>query len=133
MKINSVRKIVPEDYSADSRTLIQKLAQTLNPFLDQVTAVLSGQVTVRDNVKGRLYDVELAVGESTRFIAWTLNEKPTSVTLASLRISETEVVPSQVFSLAWTFGTSNNTTGIFLTFLGLDAAKAHHATILTQV
>ena len=132
MKISTIRKIVIEDYPAAMRDTMQRLAQTLNPFLDQVSAAISNQLTLRDNVKCKLYKVDLAADKYSAFVAWPLNEKPSSVTLAQLALANGNA-PASAFSLHWQFGTQNGTQGIFLTFLGLAAATEHTVTILAQV
>lgn len=127
-KINAIKKIVVEDYDLSSRSLVQRLAQTLNSFLEQVTTALNGNVTLRDNIKGKVLRVELPAGTSTRTVAWAVNEKPTAVTIGCLTKKDLSA-PSAAFSLSWKY----DTDGIHLTFIGLDAGTAHVATIIAQV
>lgn len=127
-RLNSSKKITPEDYPSDSRPLVQRLAQTLNSFLDQVTVALNGGLTIRENLKSKVYKLSLPAGTSTQTVAYDLNEKPTSVVIAQLTKSDS-TTPSAAFCLSWRY----DNKGIHLTFLGLDAATAHSTTIIAQV
>lgn len=127
-KIQAVKKIIVEDFAADSRELIQRLASVLNPFLDQVITALSQRITFADNLRSKTYDIKLAEGVSTMVVAWEFNEKPTAVTIANLTKSNGQP-PSQVFALS----SQHSDRKITLTFLGLDAGTAHSATVIAQV
>lgn len=128
MKINAIKRIIVEDYDQEARPTMQRLAQTLNGFLEQVSQALSGQLTLRDNAKSRVYSIELAKGTSTQTVAWTLNEKPVAVTIGNLTVKG-GAAPADVFALSWGLGSK----GLELTFLGLDAATDHTVTIIAQV
>lgn len=123
-KISSIRKIIVEDFSADMRDLITKLASVLNPFLDQVSSALGQQLTHRDNLKSKTYELALAAGVSTMAVAWDLNEKPTAVTIGNLT-KDDMTAPSAAFCLSSYYANGK----IQLTFIGLDAGTAHKTTI----
>jgi hypothetical protein len=125
MKISTVKKLVLEDFPAANRELIQKLAQVLNPFLDQQTTALTSNLTV-ENLKGRQYTVELKATQTTASVAWDLNEKPSIVVVAKLTKSDGVTAPSGVFSMSWTYTTRNQ---IALTFQGLDSGTAYKVVI----
>lgn len=127
-RLNSSKKIVPEDYDSESRPLVQRLAQTLNSFLDQATVALNGGLTIRENLKSKTYRISLPAGTSTQIVNWDLNEKPSSVTIGQLTKKD-YTAPSAVFSLSWRY----DSRGIHLTFLGLDGSTEHTATIIAQV
>ncbi len=127
-KLNSVKKIILEDYAQEYRELVQRLALTLNSFLDQTTTAINGGLTLRDNFKSKTYQVDLPAGTSTKTVAWTLNEKPTSVVIGNLTKSDTSA-PSAVFSLSWKY----TSKGLVLTFLGLDGSTDYVATIIAQI
>lgn len=129
MKLSSVRKIVLEDYPDTSRDVVQRLAQTLNPFLDQISTAMGSQLTLSDNLKGKVYqNVKLGEGVYTKILAWDVNEKPLSVTIGNLAL-QGGAAPAAAFSLSWIL----NSKGLNLTFLGLDPAAAHVATIIALV
>lgn len=125
MKISTVKKLVLEDFPAANRDLIQKLAQVLNPFLDQQTTALTSNLTV-ENLKGRQFIISLAAKATMASVAWNLNEKPTVVVIAKLTKSDGVTPPSGVFSMSWTYTTKNQ---IALTFQGLDVATAYKVVI----
>lgn len=129
MKINGIKKIVVEDYELDDRNLVQRLALTLNGFLDQVTTALNGNITTKDNQKSKIYRVDLPAGTSSKLVAWDLNEKPTSAEIAQLTLRD-GTSPAAVFSLSWRYDPSK---GIYLTFIGLDGSTHHSATVIAKV
>jgi hypothetical protein len=127
-KITSSRKLVVEDYPSDSRPLVQRLAQVLNGFLDQAATAINGGLTIRENLKSKVYSISLPAGTSTQTVAFDLNERPSVVALGNLTKSDT-TSPTAVFSLSWRI----DSKGLHLSFLGLDAATAHTATVIALV
>jgi hypothetical protein len=127
-KLNSVKKIVVEDYSQENRELVQRLALTLNSFLDQTTVAINGGLTIRENQKAKIYAVDLKAGVVSKTVAYSLNEKPTAVILANLTKSDTSA-PSQPFCLSWRYSSE----GLELTFIGLDGSTDHKATVIALV
>jgi hypothetical protein len=127
-KITSSRKLVVEDYPSDSRPLVQRLAQVLNGFLDQAATAINGGLTIRENLKSKVYSISLPAGTSTQPVAFDLNERPSVVALGNLTKSDT-TSPTAVFSLSWRI----DSKGLHLSFLGLDAATAHTATVIALV
>ena len=127
MKINPSRKLIPEDFPAESREIIKRIGQIINPFLDQVTAALSNAVTIRENLKAQVIGIDLDSGISTAILPWGLNEKPTAVIVGQLTKGNQELV-AQNYSLAWLFVDGK----INITFYGL-AATNHRATIVALV
>jgi hypothetical protein len=128
VKVNAVKKIIIEDYDATQRTLVQRLALTLNTFLDQVSSAINGNLTLKENFKGKVYKLDLPAGTSTITVGWSLNEKPTAVLLGALTKADT-TAPSAAFSMSWRY--ENKT--IVVTFQGLDGSTAHTTTIVAQV
>lgn len=127
-KIQSSKKIVVEDFPAEARTLLTKLAYIMNPFIDQVVTALSKKLTLADNFKGKTYDLILAEGVSSIAVAWEYNEKPTSVTIGNLT-KRNGNAPSDVFSMS----SYHSDRKITLTFQGLDPAFSHDVTVVAQI
>jgi hypothetical protein len=119
LKIDTVKRLVVEDFPVESRAFVQKLAVVLNPFLDSVTTCLTSNITA-DNLKGKVWSIDLP--------AWDLNETPTNVQITKLALS-TGLPPAAAFALSWSYANKQVT----LTFLGLDASKAHKTTIEGRV
>lgn len=128
MKISGIKKVIVEDFKSDARETIQRLSQILNPFLDQVVQVLSGNLTLADNFKGKVYNIELPAGTSTYTVSWKINEKPSSVYIGQLTKSDLTPVGA-VFALTWKYENES----IKLTFLGLDAGTRHKISIVGVV
>ena len=128
MKITSIKKIIQEDFKSEVRETIQRLAFILNPLIEQVVQVLSGNLTLADNFKGKVYDIELPTGISTYTVAWKVNEKPTAVYIGQLTKSDLSAV-SAVFAMSWKY----SDTKIVLTFIGLNASYAHQIKIIALV
>lgn len=126
MKIDANRKIILEDFDQANRSVVQKLAQIINPFMEQVAQALTANLT-RDNFKQQAWSFELPSGTTTRKVPWTLNEKPASVTIARLAAKSPTGTVTNAFNLTWTYGNGN----IDLKFVGL-AAQDHVATIIGQ-
>ena len=126
MRITGTKKIVVEDYPADSREVIQKLSQILNPNLEQSTQATNGNITLNDNLKSQVYSRTLASGTNTVNLKWTLNERPTEVRIAQI-IRSDGTLPA-VHILHWLYEAGQ----IACTVVGLDTAE-HKLTIIAQV
>lgn len=127
-RIDSVKKIVPEDFNTDDRDLVKKLVSVLNPFMDQISAALARRLTYRDNLMSETYDLTLAAGVSTVTVAWPYNDKPRAVYIGNLTKS-TGLAPTAVFSLS----SYHRDRKIDLTFLGLDVSTEHRVTVIAQI
>lgn len=127
-KIDSVKKIIPEDFESQYREIIKRLAFVLNPFMDQTVSALSKKITIKDNLTSVTYDLTLAAGVSTVTVAWPYNDKPTAVFIGNLSKS-TGAAPSSAFSLS----SYQRDKKIDLTFIGLDASTAHKVTVIAQI
>ena len=128
MHISPAKRLVVEDYKAESRELVTRLAQTLNTFLDQVSAALSKQLTLTDNLKSQRFVAVLPIAASTTSFSYTLNEHPTEVRIGQVSRADGSAITA-AFSLTWTYDGSK----IIAVFQGLDAGKAHNITLITQV
>jgi len=62
--------------------------------------------------------------------AYNINEKPRSVHIGNIRVSDGSV-PTAAFSVYWQPGQLQNTLEV--TFIGLDPTKAYTVTIIAQV
>lgn len=127
-EVKSVKKLIVEDFPADAREIIQRLASVLNPFMDQVVTALNQKLTYKDNLQSQRYDLRLAEGISTIVVGWHFNAKPSSVILGNLTKTNGQP-PSQVFSMS----SYHSDKKITLTFIGLDAATAHAVTVIAQI
>lgn len=127
-KISSSKKIVVEDFPAEGRALISKLASILNPFIDQVVTALSKKLTTADNFKEKTYTFILAEGVSSQVVAWEYNEKPTMVQIGNLS-KRNGIAPSNAFSMS----SYHSDRKITLTFQGLDPASSHDVTVVAQI
>jgi hypothetical protein len=128
MQINTAKRIVIEDYPAASRDVVQILAQTLNPFIDQISTALTNNGTVADNLKAQKTVQSLQAGISQFSFHWKLNERPSDLHIAQLSRPDASV-PTAVFSLYWVYANGTITCNI----LGLDGSKAHVVTLVGQV
>jgi hypothetical protein len=126
-KINSTRKIVVEDYPVETRGWMQKLVQVLNPFLEQAYFALVQGLTTKDNLKAQSNSVTVASSQSYPIkVAWTLNERPTAVFVASIADSTGAAV--QPYAMEWVF----NNGQVEVTLTGI-AANEHKLTLLGLV
>ena len=63
--VNSVRQITTEDYPKESRSLVEKLAFTLNPFLNSIVDAFNKNLNFVDNFSAQEMDIELTAPVST--------------------------------------------------------------------
>lgn len=118
MRINATKKIILEDFGADDRTFVQKLAQILNPFLDQTSQALTNQLSLKDNLKGQEWLAQsLPAGTTSLKLAWTVNEQPKHVYCGRL-YKKDDSAPSAVWSMNWSYANGQVT----VSFLGLDSS-----------
>ena len=125
MKIAAAKKIIVEDFPAENRDLIKRLSGVLNQFLDQISQCVSNNLTLKDNIKGKVYTIFLAKNQTTYKLKWDVNEKPTAVFIGQITKNNKEVV-TDVYALSWLY----NSGFIELTFLGLTVDTSYDATIV---
>lgn len=130
MKIQGKRFLV-EDFGSDQKGWIGKLLTPLNQYIEQVTAGLNQGLTLADNLKAQASNVSVTAGQVYPIKqAYSLNEKPRSVHIGSIRVSDGST-PTAAFSVYWQPGQLQNT--LELTFIGLDPTKAYTITTIAQV
>lgn len=130
-KINSVKRLVVEDFPSEVRKWLAKLIQPLNQFTSEVIAALSGGLTIADNFKSKKYELTIAASQSYPIkLAYTLNERPTSVQVAyCMEDTGTPSTPTVAYSVWWTYSNSE----LSITMIGLDAAKRYKLVLVAQV
>jgi hypothetical protein len=95
----------------------------LNNFLDQVTRVLSNQITFSDNLKSVKKSVVISSAQTYPVeLAYSLNEPPSLVVVGQIYATDGSVVAPYSFSWKLVNGT------LHLTFSGLAATE--HKTII---
>jgi len=129
-KINTIKKIIVEDFNVDARDMVQRLANTLNPTLDQLGTAASGNLSLSDNLKCRVYSlkIEATAASASQHVIWDLNEKPTSVIIGRLA-KESGAAPAAAFAISWRYENGK----IFFTIIGLDATLKYSLTLIGQV
>lgn len=127
-KINSSKKLVLEDLPAEVRPWMKKVVEPLNRFLEQVYYALVNGLTITDNLKAQLSTSTVEPNQVYPIrIAWTLNERPNAVLVASISDDLGQAVPA--YSMTWTYD-----SGVLkLTFNGLTAANKYNLKILGLV
>lgn len=130
MKIQGKRFLV-EDFDQAQKGWIGKLLAPLNQYTEQLTVAVNQGLTLADNLKAQISEVSVIAGQVYPIKqAYSLNEKPRSVHIGAIRLSDGSL-PSSPFSVYWQPGQLQNT--LELTFLGLDPTKAYTVTIIAQV
>lgn len=130
-KINSTKRLVLEDFPSEVRSWLTKLIQPLNQFTSEVIAALSSGLTIADNLKAKKYDVTIAVSQAYPIkLAYTLNEKPTSVQVAyCMEDTGSPTTPTAAYCVWWSYSNSE----LSVTMIGLDTAKRYKLVLITQV
>lgn len=78
MKPDNIRRIITEDYDAEDRELISKLAEVYNPFAEQITNILDGNIEF-DNLNRQVIEFKVKVdsngipSQTTKFSATKTN------------------------------------------------------------
>lgn len=60
MQLDNVRRIVVEDYDKDSRQTVAKLAEILNPFMEQTVQLSQGNIDI-DNLNRTLVKIDVTM------------------------------------------------------------------------
>jgi hypothetical protein len=132
MKISSFKKIVPEDFTSETRELVRKLASLLNPYLEDLYKTTANSITIGENLKNKKVRISLVEGEATGVFSWTLNEKPTCCLVGQITTDNNLI--SQAYSLSWILTyTAEKGYQVSWQLFGLDAAKKHELTISALV
>jgi hypothetical protein len=101
----------------------------LNPFLEQVYTALVNGLTYRDNVKGQVISLTIYAGETDKLLKWDLNEKPTSVTIAQIALTN-GTHPTNQITMTWLYNQSNQ---LDVKFNGLNSSNEYSVTLIGQV
>lgn len=127
MKLSVVKKISLELLPADARKWFSVVAQALNSFLEQVTRALTNQLTISDNFKAQKYVQTIEATQTYPMkLAYSLNEKPSSVHIGQINTNDGSALNAHTFS--WKYDNGN----IEVTITGLSAVK-HTVTFIAQV
>jgi len=128
MRLNSAKKIIPEDFSEKDYDLVRRLADALNPFIFSVFTAISKQITLYENLKAQTFSITLDAGESTKEVRYELNEKPNAVYIGNALYSDSTQV-AEAITVSWLITTGN----LQVKFLGLNASKKYKITLIAQV
>lgn len=129
MKITPARRVVSEDFAPAQREIATKLAQTLNPFLDQHSQALVKNLTTTDNLKCQSWQsILLPSGTSRTTVTCTLNERPTEIRCTNIAHKD-----NTDLSAAWSITWSYDSGSIVVKFQGLDGSKDHLVSLIAQV
>lgn len=124
-RLNAAKKIVPEDFPEESRPLIFKIADVLNPFLYSVYAAISKQLTIDENIKSQVYQIDLIADQNTAKLKWSLNQKPTVCLIGNATLDDKSFI-SQPVSVSW----SVDSETLSVKFVGLAAGTKHKITLI---
>ena len=130
MKISSSRKILLEELPTEVRKWFGTVQAIINPFFDQVYRVLTGGITLEDNIKAQKIAIDIRANQVYPVsVSYTLNERPYAVLLANIYEdnNNTQVVQNYAFNWYYVNGS------IKLFFTGLDTSKAYKAQLFTMV
>lgn len=107
MRPDNIRRLITEDYADEDKELISKLAEVYNPFAEQITNILNGNIQI-DNLDRQVIEFKVKIDS---------NGVPTQVT--KFAASKTNYSSSNVIRVI------NNTnpalfpkSGPFVTFTG---------------
>lgn len=61
MKLNTIKRIIKEDFSQKDQELVGKLAIPLNQFIEQMITGLNKNITIDDNIPFEIRDLNITV------------------------------------------------------------------------
>jgi hypothetical protein len=128
MRLNSAKKLIPEDFPEKDYDLVRRLADALNPFIFSVFTAISKQITLYENLKAQTFTISLDAGESTKDIKYDLNERPSAVFIGNALKSDSTQV-NQAITVSWVL----NQGSLNVKFIGLDASTKYRITLIAQV
>src|SRR3990167_6772601 len=59
--LSELKRLIREDFSPDDQELIGKIANILNPSLQEIYSAINGNLTVTDNINMQLKELEISV------------------------------------------------------------------------
>tara|TARA_R110002126_G_scaffold42101_2_gene122005 strand:- start:5308 stop:5700 length:393 start_codon:yes stop_codon:yes gene_type:complete len=128
-KFSTIRRLVVEDYPKEVRPWLNKMIYILNPFLEQVYTALVNGLTLKDNSKGDVISLIIYAGETDKLLKWDLNEKPSSVTIGQITLTN-GAHPTNQITMTWLYTQSNQ---LDIKFNGLNASNEYRVTLIGQV
>jgi hypothetical protein len=130
MKISSSRKILLEELPSEVRKWFGTVQAIINPFFDQVYRVLTGGITLEDNIKAQKISIDIQANQVYPIsVSYRLNERPYAVLLANIYEDNNTTQDVQNYSFNWYY--VNGSIKIY--FSGLDASKAYKAQLFSMV
>lgn len=129
-KINAVKRLILQDFPSDVQSWLVKLIQPLNQFVEQTISALSNGLTIADNFKSKKYELTITASQSYPIkLQYSLNQRPTSVTIAYCREdAATPSTPTVAYSVWWLY----DEEGLQATMIGLDSSKRYKVTLIAQ-
>jgi hypothetical protein len=130
VKISTSRKILLEELPSEVRKWFGTVQAIINPFFDQVYRVLTGGVTLEENIRSQKIAIDIQANQVYPIsVSYRLPDRPYALVLANIYedVSTTQAV--QTYSYNWYY--VNGTIQIY--FSGLNSAKAYKAQFFTMV
>ena len=131
MKFSAVKKILTEDFPAETKSWLGKLLDPLNNFMDQTSSALSRGLTLKENMNCQVVTTTVLPAGSTNLeMSLTTKRLPLLVAVGSC-IPTDNTTPSAACSIYWVFNDHpQKGRQIVYTLFGLDAAKTYTLTLI---
>ena len=132
MKITSSKRFIVEEFPKEIRGWIEHLIQPQNAFNEQVAAALTSNLTLADNLKSRVWDVEVRAGQDWPIkLAYPFTVRPTALIIGNLSENPVEADPTTLPVVTPTFRMGSGTVDV--TILGLSSLKAYKITLVAMI
>jgi hypothetical protein len=119
-----------EELPSEVRKWFGTVQAIINPFFDQVYRVLTGGITLEDNIKAQKISIDIQANQVYPIsVSYRLNERPYAVLLANIYEDNNTTQDVQNYSFNWYY--VNGSIKIY--FNGLDASKAYKAQLFSMV
>lgn len=134
MKFFQIAKVVREQLKGKSLDeFINTFSPGYNSLLDQVSQIVNGNLTTKDNLKGQTIEFTKETGTTLgagKKVSWTLNEAPTSLHIAQV-VSLTGTALSTAPWLEWSYDSGSGSVTVAVK--GLVGASTYFIRIRAAV
>lgn len=133
MRLPSFKRLRTEDYSQENRGLIDKLSGVLNIGIELLYQALNKELTLRDNLKCTVRDVQVTVDangipkQTTSFILDTMGKVDSVIIGKADNLTNSNTYPSSGIMVNWT---QNNNSVTINHITGLQANNIYQLRVI---
>ena len=130
MRFSSPKKFLIEDFPEEHRAWLETLFNPLNTFLEQTSSNLEGGLTLKDNFKSIVTELDVVENQTypMKINTSSLNKaRPLSIRVGKFRALD-GTTPTAGCTCYWV----EDESGIKVTLFGLDSSKKYKITLIIE-